>query len=622
MCFARNSPVSAEWYRSSISDYGMIGNCRTAALVSKAGSVDWCCLPFFSSDGVFSALLGGPAGGYYSVAPAVPFTSRQYYLDQTNILVTEFVTDSGRARLTDCFTVTSSIEQRKRFWPDTELLRCLDGIEGEVPMRLQFCPRSRFGKKGMRFRSIGAFGFSNRENCPLLFFRTSLDPEKIRAGADGEGLASDFTVRADQRIYFSMVYDDQAPAVVPPLGEWAAARIEETERYWRSWIEQCQYTGPFQEHVYRSALALKLMIFAPSGAVVAAPTTSLPETLGGERNWDYRFSWIRDAALTMDSLVGLGFLLEANAFADWLMHTTRSTRPELQVVYSLFGHTALREKELDWLEGYAGSKPVRVGNEAADQFQLDVYGELIQAIGKLAPALERFDRETQRFLLGLGKHVMHVWELPDEGIWEVREGTTHHTHSKVMAWTALNELCKLERFFEHKKLFPEFRDAAGRIRSAIERHGFNPALGAYTRGFNDDALDASCLVFPMAGYCDASSPRMQSTVRAIEKGLGHGPFVYRYRFDDGLEGKEGAFGACTFWMVEVLALSGRVEEAVERFERIMAYRNEVGLWSEEIDPESGTFLGNYPQAFTHVGLIDAALAINEALRRREEGKVA
>ncbi|HET8632070.1 MAG TPA: glycoside hydrolase family 15 protein, partial [Thermomicrobiales bacterium] len=435
--------------------------------------------------------------------------------------------------------------------------------------------------------------------------------------SDGRAARGVARIRAGERRYLSCTYGEEVPAVVPPLGEMARARVERSARWWRDWAARCAYRGPYREAVVRSALALKLMAYAPSGAVVAAPTTSLPEQLGGVRNWDYRYCWLRDASFTLRALYALGYREEAEAFLGWMLHATRLTWPELQVLYDVFGEAHLPERALPHLDGYAGSRPVRVGNDAHGQLQLDVYGEVLDAVARFARHGGRFDRDTVRLLDGLGHTVCARWREPDEGIWEGRSGRFHHTHSKALCWVALDRLIQMRAAGQLHVCVDTFRAERDAIRREVERRGYNERLGSYTRTLDGDELDASLLTLPLYGYIDAQHPRMRATCARIHERLARDGLVYRYesKTDDGLPPGEGAFGICSFWAVECLARGGDVAAATRAFERLLGCANDVGLFAEEIDPATGAALGNFPQAFTHVGLINAALTLAECSER-------
>jgi GH15 family glucan-1,4-alpha-glucosidase len=413
-------------------------------------------------------------------------------------------------------------------------------------------------------------------------------------------------------LQFSLSYSEESPAVLPALGEIARASIERSVKWWQDWAAQAKYPGPYRDAVIRSALALKLLAYAPSGAVAAAVTTSLPERIRGGLNWDYRYCWLRDASLTVRALLGLGYMEETESFITWLLHATRLTQPQLRVLYTLFGETAPREHELD-LTGYFGSQPVRIGNGARHQLQLDVYGEVIEAVAQYAQRHGHFDRNTQKVLVGFGKYVATHWNRPDEGIWEPRSGGANHTHSRLLCWTALDRLLALS----DKGLLDgvprqRFQVERERIRYQIEHRAWNESLQSYVSVLDGDSVDATLLRLPWYGFEEARSSRMKSTYRKIRHELGAGDsLLFRYRSQP----PEGAFGICGFWAVEYLALGGgTLPEAYELFDRLLKYENNLGLFAEEIDPETGDALGNFPQAFTHIGLISAALTLEEKER--------
>ena len=601
-----------------ISDYALIGNCCAAALVSRYGSIDWCCLPEFHSPSVFAALLDRKKGGCFMVSPAEEYRSSQSYLPDTNVVETRFKTPAGEVKLLDAFTAAEEEDKMQSLFPDHEILRMVEGVSGEIKMKVDFCPRIFYGKIFPELKDYHKLGIKVSWKENTLIFISTLDQSQIKVDPGAGKATAEFTIREGEKVFFSLSFSNQGPAVIPELHETAAQRMDKTIVYWRRWVGKCKYTGVYQEQVKRSVLTLKLLANAPSGAIIAAPTTSLPEEIGGERNWDYRYCWLRDASFTIRVLLKLGFEDEAHAYMNWILHATRLTQPKLQVVYSVYGHAHLEEKTLDWLSGYEDSKPVRIGNKADSQFQLDVYGEVLDAVYSYAQIVKEFDRVSRRFVIGIGKVICKMWREPDNGIWEIRSPGVHHTHSKVMAWVGLDRLVKLcERYHWTEAPLPMFKDALVEIRSEIEDLGYNTELNSYTRGFNGNKVDASLLTLSLVGYCHSDSLRMVSTVKLIKERLLNNDLVYRYRdVEDGLEGDEGAFALCNFWLAENLVQSGEVEEGIRIFEAVLKHASPAGLLSEEIDPESHDLLGNYPQGFTHIGLINAAISINEAVKKQ------
>jgi GH15 family glucan-1,4-alpha-glucosidase len=596
---------------AAIGDYAIIGDCRSAALVSRNGSIDWLCRPRFDSPSLFGALLDPEKGGRFAVRPAACFSSRRRYVGDTNVLETTFTTERGVLRLTDLMPVDSEENKRRKLWAAHQILRKVECLEGEVEIEAIFDPRPNYGRERCRAKNRGPLGVYYEHQGRAFILRSDM-PLTISAHT-GEACLR-YTLRAGEHRYLSAVFTEREPSFIPPLGEEAERRIQASLDWWRAWADRCAYRGAYGEMVRRSALVLKLMTYAPSGAVVAAPTTSLPEWPGGVRNWDYRYCWLRDASLTLRALYGLGYTEEASAFVGWLTHSTRLTWPELQIIYDVHGETRLDERELEHLRGFRGSRPVRIGNDAHTQLQLDIYGEVVDALHEFVRYGGRLDAWMARFLVGLGRTACRRWREPDEGIWEVRGGRRHHTYSKAMCWIALDRLLRLHDAGHLPKapadLFRAERDA---LRAEIERRGYNARLGSYVSILDGEDLDASLLLLTRYGYLDPRSGRAESTRRAVRRALGSGDLLYRYRAaDDGLPGSEGAFGICSFWAVADLALAGELDEAEQLIGRILGYANDVGLFAEEIDPTSGAALGNFPQAFTHVGLIDAALLIEEA----------
>jgi GH15 family glucan-1,4-alpha-glucosidase len=600
-----------------LSDYGLIGNCRSAALVGRNGSIDWCCLPEFHSPAIFSALLDRRRGGYFSITPIEEHNSVQQYIPGTNVLETIFTTNGGSVKLTDAFVVSGEEEKLQELFPDHEILRIVTGLSGTVKMNMQFQPKVYYGRTEPKLSGNKGLGikFCFKENSFILL--SNLEQGKIES--DGNKANASFQVHEGERVIFSFSCSSQSPAILPDPGQAAIHRMNRTMAYWQTWISQCVYHGRYSDWVKRSVLALKLLAHAPSGAIIAAPTTSLPEEIGGERNWDYRYCWLRDASFTVRALLRLGFQEETHAYMNWILHATRLTQPKLQVVYSVFGHARLKEKRIDWLQGYRDSKPVRIGNGAYDQHQLDVYGEVLDAYYSYSSIIEKFDKASIRFMLGLGNVICEYWNKKDNGIWEMRSLPAHHTHSMVMAWVGLDRLIKMAERYQWKRAdLEKYKRLKTAIAEMVERHGFNDQLNAYTHELNGETLDASTLVFSLVDYCEASSPKMMGTTEAIGRKLSKENLVYRYlNEDDGLRGREGSFGICSFWLAENLARQGRLKEAMEIFEAVIRHAGPTGLLAEEIDPSTKEMLGNFPQGFTHIGLINAALSINEAMEKKE-----
>lgn len=600
-----------------LADYSLIGNSRAAALVSRMGAIEWCCLPEFHSPSVFASLLDRNKGGFFSIAPADGIPGKQRYLPDTNILETSFDLIEGSIRILDCFTIPSVEAKKRTLFPEHEILRVVEGVAGCVQMKLRYFPRPWYGKLNPHLKDRKQLGIHCGWKEDIYTFLTTLPPDQLILSEGKDNVSAQFEVKQGERILFSLSYCSNSPAVLPELALTGWQRLEETVLFWKNWIAQCTYSGFYEEHVRRSALVLKLLAHAPSGAIIAAPTTSVPEKPGGERNWDYRYCWLRDASFTVNALMDLGFEEEAHAYMSWILHATRLTRPEIQVVYSVYGHTSLKEQSLDWLEGYQDSRPVRIGNGADTQFQLDLYGEVMDAAYTYYQRTALPDRDTKKFITGLGEAICRLWNKPDNGIWEIRSAPVHHTHSKVMAWVGLDRIIKLSEKFAWKDLpLQKYQQVAAQLRMAIEAEGYNESLQSYTRAFKGNTLDASLLTLPMAGYCDFTSPRMISTVKAIENTLSENRLIYRYLGDDdGVAGDEGSFGVCNFWLIMNLARSGNLEKAIDLFETMLDYCSPTGLFSEEADPDLRTLLGNYPQGFTHIGLINAAVCINEVLKK-------
>lgn len=591
-----------------IQDYAVIGDCRAAALVSRYGSIDWLCWPRFDSPAIFSALLDQAKGGRWSIIPTGPFRAERRYMGESNVLETRFLNGSGEATLVDLMPIASEQFKRTEMVADHEIVRHLICTKGEVEIQVEFLPRPAYGRDAVRLHDHGKLGVRFESGRGVYWLRCD---RPLQVQPDGAHAA--VVLKRGEALQFSLSYAEESPAVLPALGERMRAAINRSVEWWQQWAARSSYQGPYREMVTRSALALKLLAYAPSGAVTAAATTSLPERIGDSLNWDYRYCWLRDASLTIRALLGLGYMNEAESFLTWLLHATRLTQPELRVMYDVFGGTAPPERELDFLGGYSGSRPVRTGNGARHQLQLDIYGEVIEATAQYASIHGTPDRATRKALAGLGKYVARHWDFPDQGIWEPRDGRENHTHSRLLCWTALDRLVALcDKGMLSDAPREEFVRERERIRRQIETHAWNEKLQSYASTLDGAGIDATLLRIPWYGFEKADSQRMKLTYRAVREQLGAGDgLLYRYA----RRPAEGAFGICGFWAVEYLALGGgTLREAHDLFDRLLSYSNDLGLFAEETDPDGGDLLGNFPQAFTHVGLISAALTLEEKER--------
>jgi GH15 family glucan-1,4-alpha-glucosidase len=599
---------------SPIQDYAIVGDSRSAALVSSSGSIDWLCWPRFESASLFAAILDPVAGGSWRIGPAGRASStRRRYVEDSNVLITEFQTSGGLVRLTDLMPVFSEEEKKTMLVPEHEILRLVECVDGGAEIEARFEPRPDYGRRAVRLRSSPALGIRVEDGSHLYTLRSEV-PLELRGDST---VVSHFRLRSGERRRFSLAYDTLGPAVLPPLGAHADEAVARTVRIWQQWADRCGYDGPYRDPVVRSLLVLKLLAFAPSGAIVAAPTTSLPERVGFDLNWDYRFCWVRDASLTVHELLALGYADEAAAFAGWLLHSTRLTRPRLSVLYDVYGGVPEHEEVLPHLEGHRGSRPVRIGNAAARQTQLDVYGEVIDAVTQICRPGATLDGESRRMLRHFGKFVCENWRQPDQGIWEPRGEPQHHTHSRVLCWTALDRLLELHRLGRLEGIpAAEFEENRRAIRRDVEERSWNASLNSYTQVQGGNTVDASLLLLGWHGFEAMSGTRMRGTFQKIRERLQAAPGLL-YRNEESLLSGEGAFGICSFWAAEYLARGGgSLDEAQDWFEKLLPYANDVGLLAEEIDPRTGEALGNFPQAFTHVGLISAALAMEE---RRKSG---
>ena len=600
----------------SIEDYGVIGDLRTAALIGKNGSLDWLCLPHFDSPSVFAAILDDDKGGNFQIEPTcADVTTKQLYWPDTNVLITRFLSLEGVAEVID-FMPINGVQR---------LIRRVHCVRGELPFKIVCRPAFNYARDNHEVETT-AEGVVFRSSACSLSLATRVPLE-----VNGAGVHTEFTIHEGETLSFVLapLATNEEAKPCPSEGEMESS-FDDTVTYWRRWLSKCTYQGRWRETVHRSALALKLLTFAPTGAIVAAVTASLPETLGGGRNWDYRYTWIRDAAFSLYGLLRIGFTDEAAAFMEWLGKTAlaHSEDGSLDIMYRIGEQTPLHEEKLDNLEGYKGSSPVRIGNDASRQLQLDIYGELMDAVYLYNKYGTPISFELWRHVRRTLNWVCDNWGRPDESIWEPRGGPYQAVYSKLMCWVALDRGVRLA----DKRSFPSDRErwlkTRDQIYEEIMERGWNEELGTFVQGYDSDALDASTLLMPLVFFISPTDPRMLSTLKAIRQpphkgGLVSDSLVFRYNLHhsaDGLMGEEGTFNMCTFWLVEALTRAGqtdpkKLEEARLTFERMLGYANHVGLYAEETGP-SGEALGNFPQAFTHLSLISAAFNLDRALGSR------
>jgi GH15 family glucan-1,4-alpha-glucosidase len=597
-----------------IENYGIIGDLHSVALVGMDGSIDWLCLPSFDSPSVFAAILDDEKGGRFRIAPTSDgVTRKQLYWPDTNVLVTRFFTPEGVAEVTDYMPIHVSMNGHGRH----QLVRRIKVVRGEMTFRMECSPAFNYARDDHKTElTEGGACFHSGQLSLGLATDVSLRSEGDRAVAD-------FSLQDEQMAVFVLREIESGAGCGVPFSKSEEEELfMQTVEYWRRWLSKSTYTGRWREMVHRSALTLKLLTYEPTGAIVAAPTTSLPEGIGGERNWDYRYTWIRDAAFTLYGLLRVGFTEEAEAFMGWLEDRSHNPKPDgaLQLMYGIDGRTDLTEETLDHLDGYRGSRPVRIGNGAYDQLQLDIYGELMDAVYLYNKYGDPIWYELWNHLRGLIDWVCDNWQRKDEGIWEVRSGRQHSVYSKLMCWVAVDRALRLA----DKRSFPADRERWLKVRDEIYEEimekGWSPERKAFVQSYDSDTLDASSLIMPLVFFVAPKGPRMLSTLDAINRppkhnGLVSNGLVFRYDVEksaDGLMGEEGTFNLCTFWLVEALTRAGRLEEARLIFEQMLGYANHLGLYAEEIGP-SGEALGNFPQAFTHLTLISAAFNLDRAL---------
>jgi GH15 family glucan-1,4-alpha-glucosidase len=595
-----------------IENYSVIGDCRTVSLVGQDGSIDWLCLPRFDAPSVFGRLLDARRGGYWQLCPATPCRVRQRYRDRTNIVDTVFLTQTGVVVVTDFMPVTErSMRQHAKLHDDPRVVRLVMCLSGSVRMHNIFRPAPDYGMAKPVLHASNGHLHTDTDSLHLC----------LRATMDMEGSRHSFSLQSGEAAAFAL--RAARPHRCTPLmwhTERAMSLLRTTQQYWWRWIADCRYDGPYQVHVWRSALALKLMTYAPTGAIVAAPTTSLPEWIGAGRNWDYRATWLRDASFTLFAFFQLGFHEEARSYFHWLSHRHLARRGHnIPNLFDLDGHAGQGDRELPALSGYRSSKPVRLGNSAVSQLQLDVYGEVMDSAYVYARFGGEVSAELWQELHSIVELAIDRWTEDDSSIWEVRSQRLPYTYSKMMCWVAVDRGLRIATRYNHPHDTGRWRRARAAMHRAVITNGYSQKRRAFTQSFGSDELDSAILRMSQVRFLPDRDPRIISTVRAIERELSAGVLVRRYlteSSDDGVGGQEGAFFMTSFWLADALAHLGDVEGAQRRFERLLAYSSEVGLFSEEVDPNSGTLLGNYPQAFTHLALVGAAVNIERARHRR------
>lgn len=588
-----------------IEDYALIGDCETAALVGRDGCIDWLCWPRFDSDACFAGLLGTRDNGCWRLAPTAPTGTTRRYRSDTLVLETDYETAGGAVTVLDFMPLRSG---------NSDLVRIVIGRRGQVRMRSELSIRFSYGAT--------VPWVTRRKNGDLLAIggpHQILLRTPVAIHGEGYRTVAEFSIGEGEQVPFVLTH---APSHLPlpePVDPLKA--LADTEVFWRDWAAGCGYKGPWSEAVRRSLITLKALTYRPTGGIVAAATTSLPEAIGGVRNWDYRFCWLRDSTFTLLALMDAGHTQEARAWRDWLLRASAGAPAQMQIMYGLAGERLLPEMELPWLDGYEGSKPVRIGNAAATQHQLDIYGEVADALFQAHQRGLNDGGEAWALQRALLRHVEEIWREPDEGIWEVRGGRQHFVHSKVMAWVAFDRAIQAADAFGYEGPVDEWRRIRQQIHDEVCSRGFDQDLNSFVQAYVSKQLDASLLLLPLVGFLPPHDARVRGTVEAIERHLMAGGLVKRYdtaASPDGLPPGEGAFLACSFWLVDNLVLLGRHDDAKALFERLLTVANDVGLLAEEFDPASGRMLGNFPQAFSHVGLINSALNLSRIAGPAEE----
>jgi GH15 family glucan-1,4-alpha-glucosidase len=582
---------------SHIEDYALLGDCETAALVNREGSIDWLCWPHFASPACFNALLGTPNDGHWSISPKGASRNSRKYVDHTLVLETTFETDSGSAVLVDFMPPRGH---------NPDVVRIVGGVRGTVAMEMELVLRFDYARSVPWVTSMDDGTLRAIAGPDMAVLRT-----KVPLYGENLQTCSDFTVHEGESIPFVLTYGASYQPLPHPID--AETSLRYTLDFWKGWAGRSQLHGEYASELERSLITLKALTYRHTGGIVAAPTTSLPECIGGSRNWDYRYCWLRDATFTLLALMNGGYFDEARAWHDWLLRAVAGSPDQVQIMYGIHGERNLMEWEIPWLSGHQNSKPVRIGNAASEQLQLDVYGELADSFLHARLGGIHSTEQDVGLQVTLTEHLATVWEQPDRGIWEVRGDPQHFTHSKVMAWVAFDRVIRTMEKSVDPKVIAGWTEIRDRIHRDVCEKGFNRELGSFTQAYGSTQLDASLLLIPQMGFLPYEDPRVRGTIEAVEKHLMQDGLVLRYRTehtDDGLPPGEGVFLACSFWMVSALKMLGRIDDAKELFERLLALRNDLGLLAEEYDPQTGHLLGNFPQALSHIALINAGFEFN------------
>jgi len=588
-----------------ITGYGIVGNTRTAALVGYDGSIDWCCLPKFDSPSVFAAILDHKVGGHWSITPTAKGSSTQQYIKNTNILQTEFTIENSGVVLTDFMPRSPHLGE---VWASPpEIHRIVECIEGKATMQVQVQPKFEYGRSVPEM-STNKNGLSMRNLKDEMVLASTIDIPVQKQGV----ATADFEISKGQRETFVLSYGESEPRRVEEYH--TQSQLLRTEAFWRRWVGKLNYSGRWRNEVFRSALTLKLLTYSPTGAILAAPTTSLPEAIGGARNWDYRFSWIRDSASSLWALRLLGDREDAERFLHWLVDNDPSFGLDLKLMYPIDGSSNIKESVLNHLEGYRGSSPVRIGNAAVEQFQIDACGYMLDILYHSSGHGSSVSVDMYyRFVRPLAQYICDNWRKPGNGMWEIRKWKDNYVCTEAWCYAGLARAVKMAKITGHDKDMPRWITTMEKIKARVLDKGWDEKKRSFVMSYRHRQIDSSNLMLPLIGFIDATDKRMEQTVNATRKELGHGALLHRYRINDGLRGKDGAFLLCSFWLVTCLAKAGKVGDAKEAFNELLNYSNHLGLYSEEVDVSSGEGLGNFPQAFSHMGLIMAAYELDRVL---------